>query len=299
MSGSRAEAAETQGDRLETRALDRCLACGGESLARRALRYEYRGAEFPMMECRRCRLRFLGVQPAGEALLALYAEPYFEADFRCGRSESSSFDERAFVGENRALLDAFERLGPPGRLLEVGCASGWLLKHAAARGWKAVGVEPSTAAAAFARSLGVEVFHGDIQAAGLAAASFDLVYMGDVLEHVPDCRATLTEVARVLAPAGHLYLRGPITTHSLARSLALGLSGALRRDIVLREPPYHLWEFTPSPLRRLVSACGLEVVSLVESKIPPGRAYGRKSPLPTGRRCCATPKPPSMPSTWW
>jgi len=264
---------------LKTRTLDVCLACGGVAIRRLPLRYEYRGVSFPLAECGACGMRFLAVQPVGESLAALYAEPYFEADFRCGRSESSSFDEAAFVQENRGLLAAFEALRAPGRLLEVGCASGWLLKHATARGWFARGVEPSAAAAAFARSLGVEVFEGDLIAAALPSASADLVYMGDVLEHVPDCRATLTEVSRVLAPGGWLYLRGPITTHSLARALGLRVYGLLGRDIVLREPPYHLWEFRPRPLARLAASAGLDPVRLRQTKIPPGRAHGRKSAL--------------------
>jgi SAM-dependent methyltransferase len=264
---------------LATRTLDTCLACDGTRLMRLPLHYEYRGQSFPLAECVTCGMRFLSVQPAGKALAALYAEPYFEADYRCGRSDASSFDEAAFVGENRGLLDAFEALRPPGRLLEVGCASGWLLRHAAARGWTVRGVEPSAAAAGFARSLGLEVFEGDLLTAALPAESADLVYMGDVLEHVPDCRATLAEVARVLAAGGWLYLRGPITTHSLARALGLRLYRLLGRDIVLREPPYHLWEFRPRPLGRLAARIGLDPVRLRQSKIPPGRAHGRKSPL--------------------
>lgn len=261
-----------------TRVLESCLACGGREIARLALRYEHQGVAYPLMECARCGMRFLGVQPQGAALEALYAEPYFEADYRCGRSASSSFDERPFRAENQGLLDAFASLAPPGRLLDVGCASGWLLKHAAERGWKATGVEPSPAAAEFARSLGLDVRHGDLVVARFEPGRFDLVYMGDVLEHVPDCRATLAEVARVLAPGGFLYLRGPITTHSLARGLGLALYRALGRDIVLREPPYHLWEFTPGSLRRLVEAVGLEGIRLRQSKIPPGRVRGQKSP---------------------
>jgi SAM-dependent methyltransferase len=236
------------------------------------MRYEYGGASFPLMECDTCGMRFLGVQPTGQALASLYAEPYFESDFRCGRSAATSFEGGAFAAENDGLLDAFASLRAPGRLLEVGCAAGSLLERAAARGWRVKGVEPSAAAAGFARSLGLEVFQGELQAARLADTSFDLVYMGDVLEHVPDCRATLEEVRRVLAPGGFLYLRGPITTHSLARSLALALYGAVGRQIVLREPPYHLWEFTPRPLERLARAAGFEAPRLRQSKIPPGRA---------------------------
>jgi SAM-dependent methyltransferase len=222
-------------------------------------------------------MRFLAVQPVGDSLAGLYSAGYFERDFRCGRSDASSFTEEAFSEENRGLLLAFEALGPPGRLLEVGCAGGWLLKQAAERGWQVRGVELSGTAVAHARTLGLEVTQGELAQARFPDAAFDLVYMGDVLEHVPDCHATLAEVARVLRAGGHLYLRGPITTHSIARSLALALYRHAGDGIVLREPPYHLWEFTPRSLRNLARAVGLEVVRLRQSKIPPGWSRGEKT----------------------
>jgi len=262
---------------LETRTLDQCLACGGRALAPLPLAYAFQGIRFPAARCRTCGMRFLAVQPCGDSLASLYSAEYFETDFRCGRADAHSFDATAWAAENRGLVDAFERLRGPGRLLEVGSAAGGLLRHAQDRGWAVHGVELSAAAVERARALGVTVSHGTLESAALPDAAYDLVYMGDVLEHVPDCRATLGEVARVLAPGGFLYLRGPITTNSLARRLALAAYGALGRTIVLHEPPYHLWEFTPGPLRRLARACGLEVVRLEQAKIPPGRAHGTKS----------------------
>ena len=267
---------------LLTRTLATCAGCGGARLRSLPLAYEF-GGRFPLLECRDCGLRFLGVQPTGESLSGLYPAEYFERDFRCGRSEAANTAGEAFRAENESLLDAFARLVPqrpgatPRRLLELGSAGGWLLLQARERGWRVQGVELSAAAVARARALGLEVFQGDLPAAALPGSSFDLVYMGDVLEHVPDCRAVLGEAVRVLAPGGHLYLRGPVTTNSMARRLAMGLYGATGRTIVLREPPYHLWEFTPGPLARLFRTVGLEVVWARQSKIPPGRAHGEKS----------------------
>ena len=263
----------------ETVTLDRCLACGGRRLSSLALAYLHRGRRFPLVECRACGMRFLGVQPTPRALAELYDAAYFESEFRCGRTEASSFDARAFRAETGGLLDAFAALGASGRLLDVGCAGGALLEHAAERGWEAKGVELAPDAVAHARARGLDVFPGELLAARFPAGHFDLVYMGDVLEHVLDCRAVVEEVARILKPGGLFYLRGPITTHSLARGWALDVSRALGRTLVLREVPYHLWEFRPGPLRRLIEAAGLQVLRMRQSKIAPGRARGRKTAL--------------------
>ncbi len=268
-----------------TRTLEQCLACGGQEIRPLPMRYEYMGLRFPAAECTRCGMRFLRVQPTGETLEAMYSVAYFEQDFRCGRSDATSADESAFADENRGLVDRFERLrvsegrSRAGRLLEVGPAYGLLLKHARDRGWQVKGVELSSEAAAHARSSGLDVVTGSLESAGLPADAFDVVYMGDVLEHVPDCLVTLAHVARVLAPGGHLFLRGPITTNSLARRAGLALYGLAGRDIVLREPPYHLWEFTPRSLERLVRSAGLGEVRMEQAKIPPGRAHGSKGVL--------------------
>jgi len=243
------------------------------------MRYEWQGARFPLVQCHGCGMRFLEVQPVGQTLARMYSAEYFETDFRCGRSETHSFDAEAFRAENDGLLDRFERYRGAGRLLEVGCASGLLLARAAVRGWSPVGVELSAEAAGRARSLGLDVRQGTLEEAGLPAGSFDLAYMGDVLEHVPDCRDTLARVAALLAPGGHLFLRGPITTHSIARALALAAAGLARRPIVLREPPYHLWEFTPRTLADLAARAGLAVVRMEQAKIAPGSAPGRKRGL--------------------
>jgi len=259
--------------------LERCLACGGRSLRPLALAYVHEDRRYPLVECAICGMRFLDPRPSPASLARFYDAAYFESDFRCGRSRAAASDDAAFEEENRGLLDAFAALGGPGkpRLLDVGCATGGLLAAAIARGWQAEGVELSADAAGQARARGLTVFQGDLIAAHLPDGRFDLVYMGDVLEHVPDCRAVVEEVARILRPGGRFYLRGPITTHSLARSLALAVARATGRTLTLNEVPYHLWEFTPGPLVRLVERAGLRVERLRQSKIPPGHAHGRKT----------------------
>jgi SAM-dependent methyltransferase len=205
--------------------------------------------------------------------MRLYARDYFEGgDVRCGHVGDYFAERPALLKDGASLAEWFETLSPGRRLLEVGCASGAVLEAAAARGWNVQGVEYSADAAREAAAHGVPVFNGGLEEAQLADASQDVVFLGDVLEHVPDPAATLREVARVLAPGGALALRGPLTTNSLARRLGLGVMDTLGRRLVLREPPYHLWEFEPLTLSQLARAAGLAVESFRQSKTPPSLA---------------------------
>jgi 2-polyprenyl-3-methyl-5-hydroxy-6-metoxy-1,4-benzoquinol methylase len=113
---------------------------------------------------------------------------------------------------------------------------------------------------------------GGLEDAHLESGSKDVVFMGDVLEHVPDPAATLREVARILAPGGALALRGPLTTNSFARRLGLGAMESFKKRLVLNEPPYHLWEFEPDTLTKLVHGAGFELESLKQSKTAPSFA---------------------------
>jgi 2-polyprenyl-3-methyl-5-hydroxy-6-metoxy-1,4-benzoquinol methylase len=89
-----------------------------------------------------------------------------------------------------------------GRLLDIGCSSGALLESARRQGFDVEGVEPAAQAAEYARSTGLTVFQGYLQDACYPAASFDVVTLMEVIEHLPDPNALLKEVWRVLKPNG-------------------------------------------------------------------------------------------------
>ena len=274
---------------IATIQLSRCPSCGhraGDDAGYRRLPFTYRfaGATFPGGECPHCGLRGLTVQPAAHEFSRLYAREYFAGgDVRCGHIGDYFAERGTLLRDAAALVEG--ALEParapgvaPGRLLELGCASGAVLEAARERGWSVQGVEFSLEAAAEARGHGLAVFVGGIAEAQLPDDSFDVAFAGDVLEHVPDPGAVLRELARVIAPGGALVLRGPMATHSWARGLALAAMGALGRTWWLDEPPYHLWEFTPGPLRALVAQAGLTVESFTQAKTPPA-ATRRRGPV--------------------
>ncbi|MBW3591804.1 MAG: class I SAM-dependent methyltransferase, partial [Actinobacteria bacterium] len=87
-----------------------------------------------------------------------------------------------------------ENLGPPGRVLDVGCHTGFLCRELQRRGWDAEGLESNEDAAAVARSNDVGVVVGNVEDAATwagVATDFDAILLLDILEHTYDPWAVL------------------------------------------------------------------------------------------------------------
>ncbi|HEX6736826.1 MAG TPA: class I SAM-dependent methyltransferase [Vicinamibacteria bacterium] len=212
---------------------------------------ELQGYRF--LRCRGCGLAYMSPRPRPERLRALYTEEYFASrDPSCGypsyRADRDSLREKA-----ERLLRVVERHGPRGRLLDIGCALGFTLEVARERGWEAAGVEASPAAAEdAARRLGPAVpIAPDLEQARFPDASFDAVTLWDVIEHLPDPRQSLLEVARLLRPGGVCSVVTPDVG-----SLAAKVLGARWEE--MQKMPEHIYFFDRRSLATLLRATGFE-----------------------------------------
>jgi methionine biosynthesis protein MetW len=164
---------------------------------------------------------------------------------------------------HRLLVDAV----PAGaRVLDVGCATGYLAAELAARGCTVVGVEADPAAAAAATTSGAcaEVVTGDVEAGACqealaARAPFDVVVAGDVLEHLRDPWAALAFLAGLLAPGGRAVVSVPNIAHWTGRrALLRGRFPYAEHGLFDRT---HLRFFTRPGARELVASAGLRLVA--------------------------------------
>jgi SAM-dependent methyltransferase len=141
------------------------------------------------------------------------------------------------------------------RVLDVGCGSGLFLRelHRANPAVKPVGLDASTRAAALAGRLnGVSAVVARLDRAPFAPASFDLITMFHVLEHLPNPGVYVEAAYKLLAPAGKLIVQTPnldCWQYRLWRSRWSGL------DI-----PRHLYNFRTRDLRWLMQHCGFRVI---------------------------------------
>jgi 2-polyprenyl-3-methyl-5-hydroxy-6-metoxy-1,4-benzoquinol methylase len=158
-------------------------------------------------KCGSCGLSF--VSPLGNFHGENETEEYFLSDYlplHRANWQNSLAERRAHL----ELIRRYSSLPSQPRLLDVGCALGFMLQEAKAAGWDAVGVETSGFAARYASEhTGCTVYEGTLQNAGLEPASFDVVTLMDVIEHIPEPCTLLREVSRVLRPGGTIFLVTP------------------------------------------------------------------------------------------
>jgi len=105
------------------------------------------------------------------------------------------------------------------RIMEIGCGRGgfacWLATRSpppnqvTALDYSSVAIEKGRAYAAAAGIRGVSWQTGDIQAIAHPDGAFDTVVSCETIEHVPDPRRAVRELARVLRPGGRLFLTTP------------------------------------------------------------------------------------------
>ena len=98
-----------------------------------------------------------------------------------------------------------------GRVLDLGCAFGFTTLKLARKGYQTVGVDNSARyiAQAKRRHPGGEYILCSAETLPLADASFDGVLFSDVLEHVTNQRAVISEIHRILKPGGTLIISVP------------------------------------------------------------------------------------------
>lgn len=263
-----------------------CPVCNGVKYRRYLERaYRLNGRTLDLVRCARCGLVMVHPMPAVGDVRRLYDEDYFHCDFSCGVRKGTYLESEAMrVGEYREILNEIRKLRPRGKLLEVGCAAGSFLKYAERSGYEVTGVDVSAWAAEQAREqFGLDVHVGRLVEIGLPGESFDVVFLGDLLEHEPLPNEFMKEVLRLLRPGGLAAIKVPTyvnsTYYRTARLFPIFLTFGLINARLLQAlklmhqhpemPPYHLYEYSLTTMSRLLERNGLSVVGHKTSLLVP------------------------------
>jgi ubiquinone/menaquinone biosynthesis C-methylase UbiE len=174
-------------------------------------------------------------------------------DRRAATYERGRLGEWHLLVAHRVADVALSAVPAPGRVLDVGCGTGALLRRLAARlpGADLAGVDPAPRMLGEARKRlgGVRLEQAPAERLPFADASFDLVVSAMSFDHWADQELGLAECARVLDPGGGLVLADLFASWLLPSRRRPRRTAALLKHVGFRDPTWRrVYDLGPLPL---------------------------------------------------
>lgn len=164
-----------------------------------------------IVQCCSCKFIYTNPRLKKKYLQKLYGQEYFN-NINSSLLGYSNYikDKEKTIKTFKKRLKTIETIKKIGKLLDVGCATGFFMKVAQDHGWQTEGVEISEFATKYAReTFSLTIHQADFQNLRLEKKSYDVITLWDVIEHVSDPIATLKKTHSLLKDNGLLVFSTP------------------------------------------------------------------------------------------
>lgn len=144
-----------------------------------------------------------------------------------------------------------EKAKIPGRLLDFGCGTGYLLAAAQKKGWESIGLEPNDQASKIASdkfNLNVYKELGELE----REKKFDVITLFHVLEHIHDLNKTVKKLLDKLKKRGLIFIAVP--------NYDSPDSKFYRENWAALDVPRHLYHFNTKAMESLADKHDLKIV---------------------------------------
>ncbi len=215
--------------------------------------------EFSIWQCKNCKLSFTNPRPENERLGKYYeSRDYLSHDTKNSGAIGKlyQFLRKINIKQKYKIVSGLTGIG---EILDIGCGTGELLSYFQEHKWECLGIEPNVSARDFARTHYHLKVVEEPELQKLSAASYDIISMWHVLEHVPDVNARIVEIKRILKKEGFLIIALPNITSwdaVLYRDYWAGL-----------DVPRHLYHFSPQAFRNLAKQHDLKIINILPLKL--------------------------------
>ncbi|MEK6756854.1 MAG: class I SAM-dependent methyltransferase [Bacteroidota bacterium] len=250
-----------------------CPLCKHDRSRNFPIYYEFNQKRFQARQCSACAFVFIDPRPAADELKLLYSDEYFlhdGADF--GAHSPTDYETAAMKGSVKfpEILGWIKKFKPSGEFFEVGCGMGYFLDYARNEGYTVSGIEYAELGAQSCREkFGLDVIRSSFEDFPAQPDRFDVVFMGDVLEHFIQPLEMLKKAHTMLRQSGIVAVEVPSMFNSITGRLAVAGFRLLGMQKSMPMPPYHVNEFTPKSLRAIIEKAGFKQAVIVQRVKPP------------------------------
>jgi 2-polyprenyl-3-methyl-5-hydroxy-6-metoxy-1,4-benzoquinol methylase len=234
-----------------------CLLCDSESLTFILDLKDYflSGENFKIYKCEKCGLLITRPLPDLSRLSDYYASAKYisHSDKQTDIFGKVYHQVRKYTHRRKYRLIKSFSSGKD--ILDIGCATGEFIKYCADKGMITLGIEPNEKARKFAiNEYGLRVGE-ESELAIHKTASFDVITMWHVLEHVPDINQRMADIFRLLRNDGTAFIALP--NHA-------SYDAAYYKEYwAAWDVPRHLYHFDRQSFRKLAEKHGFELISIL------------------------------------
>lgn len=209
-----------------------CIICGNRSS------FLLNKDSFDIYKCPNCSLVFVNPQPKNDFLKdKVYS---YESGYQSNKAKDLS--KVKITKSYKKIFDYLIKNNIKGSMLDVGCSNGEFLYHAKKIGFDVEGIELNKRTAEIAISNGIKVHTGTLDTV-ILNNKYDCIFLGDIIEHVPDPKSFLIKCRDLLKQDGIIIISTPNLDCLWSKSTFL-LYKILKIPWSSLTPPYHLFQFS-------------------------------------------------------
>lgn len=196
---------------------------------------------FNIVRCENCGLIITNPRPTSSEIIEYYPQNYYSyIPPKINKNIKKTVDNKKF--------------------LDIGCGSGSQMIIKENEGFESFGVEISNVAVENGKKAGQNIEFYDGKKLPFDDALFDIVNMGNVIEHLHHINEILIEIKRVLKLDGYLTICAPNIDSFDAK-----LYGKYWRHL---DVPRHLYHFSVHTIDKILSKNGFKIIQISTYNIP-------------------------------
>ncbi len=245
-----------------------CNLCHNQTGKTIPFRYLFKDRFLWGVKCDNCGLVSIWPRPTDAEITEMYASDYFTGADKATHHMDVDYLQILNAGDYKEGVEQMKaRCAPGSHVLEIGCATGNYLHALRNAGYHVKGIELSSfavdyAAKQFNLPLINKPFDDSLLFHEIAENEFEVILMGDVLEHFTNPTAAMRLVHRILKPGGVVLIQVPGTLNLLSSKLGFILYRLLGKQKTMTIPPYHLTEFSGSSILEMCKVAGFSKIKI-------------------------------------